>query len=103
MVEVSSTVSFWRENAFTLDGTVTFTLYPSLNCTGVAIYSDDFDIAGAPPQTVETANTTKVSGDGDFSWQVSYVSDNPAQRDIPASCEETSVLTIDNGDPVSSP
>jgi len=25
------------------------------------------------------------------------------QEDIPASCEETSVLTIDNGDPVGSP
>ncbi len=40
---------------------------------------------------------------GSYSWKVSYDSDNLAQEDIPASCEETSVLTVDNGDPVTHP
>ena len=61
-------------------------------------------MAGASPETVSTSNTTvKATASGSYSWKVSYDSDNQAQRDIPASCEETSSLTIDNGDPVSSP
>ncbi|MET0780779.1 MAG: hemagglutinin [Microbacterium sp.] len=81
-----------------LDGTVTVTLYPNGTCddTDDAIYTDTLDVSGDPPQTVLTANTTAVTESGSFSWQVSYDSENPAQLDIPASCEETSVLTIDN-------
>jgi hypothetical protein len=61
-------------------------------------------VSGASPETVSTSNTdVKATASGSYSWKVSYDSDNPAQRDIPASCEETSSLTIDNGDPVSSP
>jgi hypothetical protein len=86
-----------------LDGTVTFTLYPSLDCTGTPVYGPvDVDVSGASPQEVSTSNTTAVSG-GNFSWKVTYVSDNDAQEDIPFSCEETSVLTIANGGTVSSP
>ncbi len=85
-----------------LAGTVTFTLYPSLDCTGTAVLpAEDVAVAGASPQTVETSNTTAVAA-GNYSWLVSYDSDNSAQRDV-ESCQETSVLTIDNGDPVSSP
>ena len=45
----------------------------------------------------------KATATNNYSWSVEYDSTNPAQRDIPASCEETTSLTIDNGDPVSSP
>ena len=87
-----------------LDGTVFFDLYASADCSGTAIYSTTADVAGASPETVSTSNTTvKATASGSYSWKVSYDSDNPAQQDIPASCEETSSLTIDNGDPVSSP
>jgi hypothetical protein len=39
---------------------------------------------------------------GSFSWSVSYDSTNPAQEDIQVSCQETSALTIANGNSVSS-
>ncbi len=89
-----------------LDGTVFFDLYASADCTGEPIYTepDGVAVSGASPETVSTSNTTvKATASGSYSWKVSYDSDNPAQQDIPASCEETSSLTIDNGDPVSSP
>ncbi len=87
-----------------LAGTVHFTLYNSSDCTGTTpLYSTSVAVAGASPQTVSTANTTAVIVTGDFSWSVSYDSTNTAQRDIPASCHETSALTVSNGDPVSSP
>jgi hypothetical protein len=87
-----------------LNGTVSFDLYASANCSGEAIYSTTAEVSGASPKTVSTSNTNvKATASGSYSWQVSYDSDNPAQRDISASCEETSSLTIDNGDPVSSP
>ena len=82
---------------------MSFDLYESADCSGTAVYSTTGDVAGASPRTVSTSNTTvKVTTSGTYSWKVSYDSTNPAQRDIPASCEETSSLTIDNGDPVSS-
>jgi hypothetical protein len=87
-----------------LAGTVSFTLYPSDNCTGTAIYGPaGVDVVGASPQTVSTANSTAVTTSGAFSWSVSYNSTNPAQRNIPASCHETSALTITNGGTISSP
>jgi hypothetical protein len=89
-----------------LHGTVFFDLYASADCTGEPIYTEEDGVAvsGASPETVSTSNTTvKATASGSYSWKVSYDSDNPAQRDIPASCEETSSLTIDNGDPDSSP
>ena len=61
-------------------------------------------MSGASPETVSTSNTTvKATASGSYSWKVSYDSDNPAQQDIPASCHETSSVTIDNGGSVSSP
>ena len=78
----------------------------------------DLDIAGRPEAItqlaalaavtthiglVSTSNTTAQLASGSFSWLVSYDSTNPAQRDIPASCQETSALTISNGCTVSSP
>lgn len=85
-----------------LDGTVTFDLYATSDCTGAAVYTEDVDVAGdADGVTVGTSNEDAFAA-GDYSWQVTYNSDNPAQRDIDGSCEETSSLTVDNGDPVSS-
>jgi hypothetical protein len=87
-----------------LTGSVTFTLFPSLDCTGTAVYGPvAVGVNGASPQTVSTSNTTAFSATGNFSWQVSYDSTNPAQDDIPNSCQETSALTINNGNPVTSP
>jgi hypothetical protein len=86
-----------------LAGTVSFALYANGTCTGTAIYSTTANVAGASGQTVTTSNTAAQSASGDFSWSVSYDSDNNAQRDIPASCHETSALTISNGGTVSSP
>jgi hypothetical protein len=85
-----------------LAGTVSFALYASGDCTGTAIYSTTASVSGASPQTVSTSNTTARTASGDFSWKVSYDSTNAAQRDIAASCHETSALTIDNGGTVSS-
>jgi hypothetical protein len=90
-----------------LNGTVYFDLYASADC-GVAggdgaIYSTSRAVSGASSQTVSTSNTTPQTSSGSFSWKVSYDSDNAAQRDIPASCHETSALTITNGGTVSSP
>jgi hypothetical protein len=87
-----------------LAGKAYFTLYPSSNCTGTAVYStpNGVTVSGASPQTVGTSNTTAVSATGQYSWKVSYDSTNPAQRDIADSCHETSSVTITNGGTISS-
>ena len=88
-----------------LDGTVSFDLYASADCTGDRIYSGRRPRCRAPPRRRcrRRTPTVKATASGSYSWQVSYDSANPAQRDIPASCEETSSVTIDNGGPASSP
>jgi hypothetical protein len=99
----SATVSA-PANSGNLAGTVSFDLYASADCTGTAIYSTTANVSGASPKTVSTSNTTvKATESGSYSWKVSYDSTNPAQRDIPASCQETTSLTINNGSSVSSP
>lgn len=86
-----------------LDGTAVFTLYKSADCTGTVAYtSGDVTVSGASPQTVHTSNTDGVAA-GTYSWQVSYTSNNAAQRAIPTSCQEVSSLTVDNGSTVHSP
>jgi hypothetical protein len=86
-----------------LAGTVSFALYANSTCSGTAIYSTTAAVSGASGQTVSTSNTTAQLATGSFSWKVSYDSTNNAQRDIPASCHETSSLTITNGGTISSP
>jgi hypothetical protein len=89
-----------------LAGAVHFKLYPTSDCTGTALYGTGVNgvaVSGGSPQTVSTSNTSAVTAGGSFSWSVSYDSTNPAQRDIPASCHETSSLTIINGGTVTSP
>lgn len=87
-----------------LDGTVSFALYETEDCTGESVYDTTADVSGASPKTVYTNNvdTFVAVESGTFSWLVSYDSDNPAQEDIAASCHETSVLSIVNGGTVSS-
>jgi hypothetical protein len=87
-----------------LAGTATFTLYPSTDCSGTAVYTEDVPVSGPSSQTVSTSNTGAVPA-GDYSWKVAYHSTNEAQRDIPGSisCVETSSLTVANGSTVSSP
>ena len=79
-----------------LDGTVTFEFFANGTCTGTSEWSEDVAVAGPAPQTVSTSNDVAVEASGSFSWRVTYDSDNPAQRDIGASCHEVSSLTIDN-------
>lgn len=89
-----------------LAGTVSFALFASSDCAvggDSAIYSTTAAVAGASPKTVGTSNTTAQLATGSFSWSVSYDSTNNAQRDIPASCHETSALTVTNGGTISSP
>jgi hypothetical protein len=90
-----------------LVGTVFFDLYATSDCTGTPLYTekDGVAVSGASPQTVSTSNTDvkATAATGTYSWKVSYDSDNSAQRDIPASCHETSSVTINNGGSVSSP
>jgi hypothetical protein len=86
-----------------LAGSVSFDVYASSDCTGTAIYSVEKAVAGASPKTVSTSNDTAVTATGSYSWLVSYDSTNGAQRDIPASCHETSDVTIANGGTISSP
>ncbi len=92
-----------------LAGTVSFALYASGDCAvggDAAIYTTTRTVAGASPQTVNTADSASqpaAQTAGSYSWLVSYDSTNDAQRDIPASCHETSSLTINNGGTISSP
>lgn len=86
-----------------LTGSVTFKAFESSNCSGTAIVTQTVPVTGASPQTVSTTNTTVSTTAGNVSWLVSYTSTNPAQRSIPATCLENSVLTINNGGTVSSP
>lgn len=97
----SATVS--ADEGGALDGTVTFEFFDNGDCIGTPAWSEDVAVAGASPQTVGTSNEDAVEATGAFSWRVTYDSDNPAQRDIPSSCDETSDLTIDNGGSHSSP
>lgn len=86
-----------------LAGTVHFRFFDNGTCTGTPVWTESETVAGASPQTVGTSNTTAETDGGSYSFEVEYDSTNPAQRDIPASCHETSSLTIDNGGTVSSP
>lgn len=85
-----------------LAGSVTFEFFASADCSTPAVWSQTVTVAGPSPQTVGTSNTVAVSATGSFAFRVAYDSTNPAQRDIAASCHETSALTIANGGSVSS-
>lgn len=86
----------------TLNGTLTFTLYGTANCTGSSLYTENFTItAGDPAGTTRTttngsvpATTYLATASGSFSWLVTY---NDTSLNDPAnSCKEDSTLTVDN-------
>jgi hypothetical protein len=86
-----------------LDGTVTFEFFTNATCDGGNVFHSTADVSGpSSGVTVTSGDAPAQTADGEFSWSVSYASDNPAQEDIAASCLETSALTIDNGGTVSS-
>jgi hypothetical protein len=99
----SATISAPQGGA--LAGDVDFELFASNDCSGTAIYTqNNVAVSGTSPKTVSTTNTSVlVEASTPLSWRVNYDSTNAAQRDIPASCHETSNLTITNGGTVSSP
>ena len=86
-----------------MTGSVEFKVFESSDCSGTAIYTQTINVNGASPQTVKTTNTTVSTTAANVSWQVTFDSTNPAQRDIPASCVEKSTLGINNDGTVSSP
>jgi hypothetical protein len=85
-----------------LSGTAHFALYQSTDCSGIAVYTEAVPVSGVTPQTVSTSNpgtgpnSHTATSSSEYSWQVSYDSDNTAQADIPATCVEVTTLTIDN-------
>ena len=87
-----------------LDGTVSFEFFTNGTCTGDSAFDSTADVSGpSSGVTVTSGNAPAQTASGEFSWRVSYDSDNPAQQDIAASCHETSTLTVTNGGTISSP
>jgi len=99
----SDSVTVSATGAGNLAGSVLFEFFANGTCTGASAFSVTKTVAGASPQTVTSGNAPAQTATGSFSWRVSYDSTNPGQRDIPASCEEVSSLTVNNGDGASSP
>ena len=85
-----------------LAGTVTFEFFTNGTCDGTAAFAASKTVSGASPQTVTSGNAPAQTASGSFSWKVAYDSSNDAQRDISASCHETSALTVANGGTVTS-
>jgi hypothetical protein len=86
-----------------LAGTMKFEVFENTTCSGNAIYTQTVAVSGASPKTVSTTNTTISTTAANISWQLTYTSNNPAQRSIPANCFEHSALTINNDGTISSP
>ncbi|MGK2851844.1 MAG: hypothetical protein ACSLFN_13150 [Candidatus Limnocylindrales bacterium] len=86
----------------TLNGTLTFTLYGTANCSGSSLYTESFTItAGAPAGTTRTTTNGSVPGttylataSGSYSWLVTY--DDSSLNDPSNSCKEDTTLTLDN-------
>jgi hypothetical protein len=86
----------------TLNGTLTFKLYGTANCTGTVLYEESFTItAGDPAGTTRTtangsvpATTYRATASGPFTWLVTY--DDSALNDPANSCKEDTTLTLDN-------
>jgi hypothetical protein len=82
-----------------LNGTLTFTLYPTADCTGTAVAGQTYNVTvtdAASGSTFSTSNATfkvTLANAGNYSWLVHYVDTNLAD---PADTCETTSLTIDN-------
>jgi hypothetical protein len=81
-------------------GNVTFSLFDNDTCSGTTIYgpvTDDLSASG----TASTSNTTfAISSTKTVYWKVEYEGDD--KHEAVSSCTENTVLTIDNGGPVTS-
>jgi hypothetical protein len=88
-----------------LNGTMTFTLYPTADCTGTPVPGQTYtrtltNATSLADRTKSTDNSTfKVKATATVSWKVTYDDNNPDITDSPPVCETTS-LTIDNDVPV---
>jgi hypothetical protein len=80
-----------------LSGSVVFSLYPSVDCSGTALYtSSAIPVSGTSPQIANSNNTTvHVSATTSVSWKVVYTSTANNVTGSASSCESTS-LTITN-------
>ena len=93
----------------TLNGTLTFTLFNSADCTGTPKYTQSFTItngaaAGETRTTTngaDAATTFRVTASGTYTWLVSYV--DTFLSDPANSCKEDTTLTIDNTNPPPAP
>jgi len=80
-----------------LNGTLTFTLFDTANCTGNQLYTKSITVTNATSGTTfGTDNTTTyiAKASGSFSWLVTY--DDTSLGDPANSCKEDTSLTIDN-------
>jgi hypothetical protein len=109
---MSSTQSFFPNDSATvsapsggnLTGSVKFELFENATCSGTDVkYTQTVPVSGDSPETVSTSNTTVSTTAANVSWRLTYTSTNGLQKSIPATCLEKTALTIDNGQPVSSP
>jgi uncharacterized repeat protein (TIGR01451 family) len=106
---LSSNQNFAPNDRATLTGAisparqVTFTLYPSADCTGTALYTEAAALSGTSAATTnqQTLSGLGVTGDtsGTYSWSVDYPGDlngDGTQLNAPIhTCNET--FAIDNG------
>jgi hypothetical protein len=106
---LNTTQSFYPNDEATLSasaasgtptGNVTFSLFDTNDCSGTALYgpvTDDLSASG----TASTSNTTfAISSTKTVYWKVEYEGDH--KHEAVSSCTENTVLTIDNGGPVTS-
>lgn len=88
-----------------LNGTLTFTLYPTADCTGTPVANQTYtrtltNATSLADRTKSTDNQTfKVTANATVSWKVTYDDSNSNVGDSAPVCETTS-LTIDNDVPV---
>jgi hypothetical protein len=85
-----------------LAGSMKFEVFENTDCSGNAIYTETVPVSGASPQTVNTTNKTVSTTAANISWQLTYDSTNPSQRDIGPNCFEHSTLDINNDGTISS-
>jgi len=83
-----------------LNGTLTFTLYPTSDCTGTAVTGQTYTRTvtnAASGTTFSTSNTTfkvNTANAGDYSWKVHY--DDTKLQDPSDTCETSTVSVTDS-------
>jgi hypothetical protein len=77
-------------------GTVTFTLYPTANCTGTALFGPSgVTLSSGTATTNNTTAKIDATSAGTYSWKASYGGD--AGHNSVESCTENTTYTITNG------